>query len=263
MASTDLPHVTLYWLDKSRSQRIVWLLEALELPYTLELFHREKTMLAPAELMKIHPLGKSPVIKVTPANGGASQTLAESGWMTQYLVENTPTGAKLMPTKYKEGQEGQMGGETEEYMRYMYILHYCEGSLMPILVMTIVINALKSPQVPFFIRPITGAAANRILSTFIFPNAQKHMGMLEGMLKSSSGRYLCGDRLTAADILMSFPLIAARGRLDEIGTWEGGSWAKAFPTINEYVDRLEAEEGYKKSVQKVEELEGRKFQPSL
>lgn len=98
-------------------------------------------MLAPPELAKIHPLGKSPVISVTgPGKDAKPIILAESGVMTEYLVDHFPEGAKLVPTKWEEGLEGQIGGETEAWMRYKYYLHYAEGSLMPNLVIGIVVS---------------------------------------------------------------------------------------------------------------------------
>ena len=104
--------------------------------------------------------------------------------------------------------------------------------------------------------------ANRIFSSFIFPNARKHLVLLEQQLATSSGKYLCCDKLTAADILMSFPLIAAKGRFDEFGEWEGGSWKTEFPRVYEYVQLLEAEPGYVKSVEKIKEVDGG-FEASL
>ncbi|PNY25009.1 Glutathione S-transferase 1 [Tolypocladium capitatum] len=114
--------------------------------------------------------------------------------------------------------EGRVGGETEGWLRYQYFLHYAEDSLMPLLVMSPVISRLKSTQVPFFVRPITAVVANRISAQFIFPNAQRHLGFIDGQLATSGGRYLCGDTLSAADILMSFPLIAAKDRWDDMGS---------------------------------------------
>lgn len=110
-------------------------------------------------------------------------------------------------------------------------------------------------------RPLTSVIANRIFSTFIFPNVRKHMAMLEQQLATApdGGPYLCGTTLTAADILMSFPLIAAQNRLDDMGHWEGGSWRHAHPQVLQYVRRLEAEDGYKRSVARIEELDGQKF----
>lgn len=130
-------------LNHSRSQRIIWLLEELKVPYEIEVFHRDKeTLLAPKELEQIHPLGKSPVIAIVPPGGDASKpiVLAESGFMTQYLVDHVPEGKKLMPTKWQDGKEGVIGGETEEWLRYGYYMHYAEGSLMPYLVLALVLS---------------------------------------------------------------------------------------------------------------------------
>ncbi|EWG49815.1 hypothetical protein FVEG_09203 [Fusarium verticillioides 7600] len=260
MASNELPHVKLFWLEKSRSQRILWLLQELNLPYELEIFHRnKKTMMAPPELQKVHPLGKSPVIQIKPAGAAEDAepiTLAESGFITQYLAENVPEGKKLVPQRWKEGMEGKIGGETEAWMRYQYYLHYCEGTLMPPLVMALVISALKSPQVPFFIRPISAILANRIFSAFIFPNVHVNLKMIEGHLATSGGKYICGPQLTAADILLSFPLIAAKEDLDNFGSFENGSWKSEFPKVAEYIELIENEEGYKKSVEKIVEIDG-------
>ncbi|KAF7545927.1 hypothetical protein G7046_g9451 [Stylonectria norvegica] len=257
MATEQPPKIKLYWLDHSRSQRILWLLEELKLDYEIEIFHRDKkTMLAPPELEKVHPLGKSPVIIITPDGAEKPIVLAESGFITQYLVENTPEGKRLMPPKWRDGMEGKLGGETEAWLRYQYFLHYCEGSLMPILVMSLVIGGLRSTAVPFFIRPISSMIANRIFASFIFPNAKRNLAFLEGQLATSSGKYLCCDKLTAADILMSFPLIAAKDRFDDLGAWEGGSWKKQFPRVYEYVQLLENDEGYKRGVEKIKEIDG-------
>lgn len=101
-------------------------------------------MLAPPELEKVHPLGKSPVITVTPPGGGPDGKpimLAESGFITQYLTESAPAGKKLVPQKWREGKENTFGGETEAWLRYQYYLHYCEGSLMTYLVMALVVGS--------------------------------------------------------------------------------------------------------------------------
>lgn len=100
-------------------------------------------MLADPALQKIHPLGKSPVISVTPpASAGATEPiiLAESGHMTEYLVQHFPEGQKLLPKRWKDGMENKVGGDTEGWLRHQYYMHYSEGSLMPFLVMSIVIG---------------------------------------------------------------------------------------------------------------------------
>jgi glutathione S-transferase len=129
-------------LNKSRSQRILWLLEELKVPYDIQVFHRNSLDLAPPALQKIHPLGKAPVIEVAPppSTGGEPVVLAESGYMAQYLVEHLPEGKRLTPERWREGLEGKVGGETEGWRRYQYLMHYCEGSLMPIMVMCVVIG---------------------------------------------------------------------------------------------------------------------------
>ncbi|KAH7140641.1 glutathione S-transferase [Dactylonectria macrodidyma] len=264
MAATEQPKITLHWLNRSRSQRIIWLLEELKLPYELEIYHRnEQTRLAPPELEKVHPMGKSPVITIQAPGADEPIVLAESGFITQYLVENTPEGSKLMPKRWRDGMEGKMGGETEAWMRYQYYLHFAEGSFMPIFVLALFIGGLKSPAVPFFIRPITSLVANRIFAMYILPNTKRSLALLETHLSTGGGQsYLCSNELTAADILMSFPLTATKDKLDEFGAFEGGSWRAQFPRVAEYVERLEANEGYKASVAKIEAIDG-KMEPNI
>jgi glutathione S-transferase len=88
-------------------------------------------MMAPPELKRIHPLGKSPVIKLEAPALSEPMIIAESGFMVEYLAEHF--APHLVPKRYREGKEGQVGGETEEWLRYRYYLHYCEGSLMGVL----------------------------------------------------------------------------------------------------------------------------------
>ncbi|KAI2639651.1 glutathione S-transferase [Hypomontagnella submonticulosa] len=254
MASEAQPKVKLYWLERSRAQNILWLLEELGVPYELETFHRVN-MLAPPELKKIHPLGKSPVISITPAGSTKPIILAESGFITQYLSEHFGQGTTMMPKRYKDGQEGKVGGETEEWLRWQYVLHYVEGSLMPMLLMAMILGALKGPKIPFFIRPITTMVVNQIFSRIVFPNAKAQLGFLEQQLATSGGDYLCGPNLTSADVLISFALIAAKDSFETFGTWEAGGPKALFPKVFAYIDRLETHPGYKQSVQKVKDID--------
>jgi len=106
------------------------LLEELRVPYELDVHHRLPSMLAPPELEKIHPLGKSPLVTVTASALAKPIILAESGFIVQYLSEHFPSARRLFPTRWKEGREGTVGGETEEWMRYQYLMYYAEGSFM-------------------------------------------------------------------------------------------------------------------------------------
>ncbi|KAH7308189.1 hypothetical protein B0I35DRAFT_361168 [Stachybotrys elegans] len=224
MSAEEQPKIKLYWLNTSRAESIIWLLEELKVPYEVEAFHRTRSFMAPPELQKIHPLGKSPVVTVTPPGAGAQPiVLAESGFITKYLCEHFDEGKKLVPARWKEGMEG----------KYTW---------------------LRSNSVPFYVRPITSMVAGQIFQHFLLPNARKNLGMLEEMLTTSGGGYLCGDSLTAADILMSFTFSSGRQLLNELGDWEGGSWAAEFPNLEQYVQRMMAEEGFKKTQEKLEEL---------
>ena len=129
MAAANSPNITLHWLEKSRSQRILWLLEELGVSYEVKTYKRDpKTMRAPPELKTVHPLGKSPVITI------GDRVMAESGFIAEYLCEHfAGPSSTLIPSKWKEGCEGQVNGETEAWMRYRYYMHYCEGSFMTLI----------------------------------------------------------------------------------------------------------------------------------
>lgn len=261
----EQPQVKLYWLNQSRAQNIVWLLEELGVKYDVEVFHRNKqTMLAPKELQAVHPLGKSPVVEVTPPGGGAPVRLAESGFIVQYLTDHFPEGARLVPPRWKPGRENTVGGETDAWMRYAYLLHYVEGSFFPVLTMSLVISVLKSTRIPFFIRPITSMVADQIIAAVIAPNAKRNLGMLETFLETvpGGGSYICGDSLTAVDILLSFALIAAEDRFDNMGKFDKGSAKETYPRVFEYIARLKQEPGYKRSTDKIREIDG-DFQATL
>jgi glutathione S-transferase len=87
-------------------------------------------MLAPPELEKLHPLGKSPVVTITPPGATEPIVLAESAFIVQYLSDHFAQGRPILPKRWKEGQEGKVGGETETWMRYQYLMYYAEGSFM-------------------------------------------------------------------------------------------------------------------------------------
>ncbi|KAE8153736.1 glutathione S-transferase [Aspergillus avenaceus] len=246
--------ITLYWLEKSRSQRIVWLLEELGVEYNLKTFQRNAEMLAPPELKQIHPLGKSPVITVETDSMEKPLVIAESGNITEYLCDHFG-GDKLIPPRWKEGQEGTVGGETEEWTRYRYFMHYAEGSLMPFLVMQLVMDRMKDAPVPFFVKPIPRFVASKVEEAFLTRNIVGNFDFLEDQLKTApkGGPYLCGPTLTAADIMMSFPVIAASLRVP---------LGDQYPHLVQYVALLQKEDGYQRAVKKVEEVDG-KFEASL
>lgn len=237
------------------------------MPYEIKVYHREKTAFAPPELAKVHPLGKSPVITVIPpASAGPDvkpQVLAESGFISEYLCDHWGHNSPLVPKKWKDGQEGAVGGETAAWLRFQYLMYYAEGSLMPFLVFFLVTSNLKGPQVPWLVRPISSAIANKINGVFIMPNVKKNLELLESYLAAPPSEadgtgYLCGDHLTAADIMLSYPLFAVRERASDF-TIDGASLPSKFPKTFEYLERLEKEPGYLQSVEEIKKLEGGKF----
>lgn len=255
----DQPKITLHWLNGSRAQSILWLLEELDVPYDVEIYHRQSNMLAPPELEKVHPLGKSPVLTIQAPGSSERTVVAESGFIFQYICDHFAQGKTIVPKRWKDGQEGKILGETEAWMRYSYLLHYAEGSFMPNLVMYIVLSALKSDQVPFLIRPISSIVANKVISMVVFRNIKKHLAFLEQQLETSGGDYLTGHDLTAADILMSYPLLAGKSGFDSMGTYAKGTAKESFPKVFAYMDRLEAQQGWKEAVQKTKDFDGGKF----
>lgn len=252
------------------------------MPYDVEVYHRKADMLAPPELAKVHPLGKSPVVTVTAPDSTQSVVLAESGFIFQYLCDHFAQGKSLVPRRWKDGQENKVLGETEAWMRYQYLLNYVEGSLMPNLVMFLVLSgkylfpcveslyllytiilmfltALKGKQVPFIVRPISSVIANQVTAMMVFPNMKKHLGFLEQQLETSGGDFITGPDMTAADILLSYPLLAGSTGFDSMGKWPKGTAKESYPKLFAYMERLEQQPGYKKAVEKTKEIDGGKF----
>ncbi|KAJ7935240.1 glutathione S-transferase-like protein [Mycena leptocephala] len=239
-SESETPKITLHWLERSRSQRILWLLEELNVPYEIKRYKRDpKTSLATPELKEVHPLGKSPVVTI------GDYAIAESALIVEYLSEHF--GPALIPAKWKPGCEGKVRGEAEEYMRYRYYMHYCEGSLMSLMLVSLVSNNIKGAPVPFFIRPVTSQISGKIQKSFLEPNFVTHFAFLEEQLASSpnGGPYLCGDKLTGADIMMSFPVILVTS-----GTGD------QFPKLFAYAEALKGLGSYKSAVEKIVALEG-------
>jgi glutathione S-transferase len=209
--------ITVHHLENSRSQRVLWLLEELELPYRVIRHARDpRTLRAPAELLAVHPLGKAPVI----TDGGT--VVAETGAIVAYLTDLA--GARLVPVP-----------GTEERRRYVYWSHYAEGSAMPPLLLKLVFGRL-APGSPWPLRPLVRRIADTVLRGFVDPDLRRHAAFWEAEL---AGRpYFCGADFTAADILMSFPLEAFAAR----GTGAG-------PRVVDWLARIHARPAYQRALQ--------------
>jgi glutathione S-transferase len=214
--------IVVHHLNNSRSQRVLWLLEELGLEYEIKRYERDaKTMLAPASLRAVHPLGKSPVVT------DGSLTLAESGAIIEYLVERYGNG-KLAPAP-----------GTPERLRYTYWLHYAEGSAMSPLLLKLVFDRIANGPVPFFVKPVAKAISHRMLTTFVNPQIELHLAFMETELEKS--RWFAGNEFSAADIQLSFPLEAAAAR---------AGLNASRPKLMAYLDRIHARPAYQRALER-------------
>jgi glutathione S-transferase len=214
--------IVVHHLENSRSQRILWLLEELDVRYEVKRYARDrKTMLAPAELQRVHPLGKSPVIT------DGDDVLAETGAIIEYLVARYGAGRLVPP-------EG-----SADRLRYTYWLHFAEGSAMPPLVMKLIFDRVASAPMPFFARPIARAISRKVLETAVMPNIARQLAYMEGEL--ARGPWFAGEAFTAADVQMSFPIEAAatRAGLDE-----------RYPHLAGFLARIHARPAYVKALER-------------
>jgi glutathione S-transferase len=193
--------IRVHHLENSRSQRVLWLLEELGLPYEVVRYERDRqTMLAPPALKAVHPLGKSPVIE------DQGRAIAETGAIVEYLVEQA--GGRLGPSANRD-----------VVLRYRHFLHYAEGSMMPPLLALLVVGRLGLLGKP---------ARKPLLAMF-----RQHLDWLEAEL--STRAWFAGDEFTAADIMMSFPLEAARQR---------AGLGEEHPNLADWLERIHARPAY-------------------
>lgn len=214
--------IVVHHLNNSRSQRVLWLLEELSLPYEIQRYQRDaRTMLAPPELKKVHALGKAPVIV------DGERTIAESGLIVEYIVD-VHGGGKLAPSP-----------GSDERLRYKYWLHYAEGSAMPPLLLKLVFDRIESGPLPFFIKPVAKAIARQVKQSFISPQIELHLDYLEAQLAQRD--WFVGNEFSAADIQLSFPLEAAalRGGLDA-----------SRPRLHGFLQRIHARPAYRRALER-------------
>ena len=214
--------VVVHHLNNSRSQRVLWLLEELGLPYEVKRYERDpKTMLAPPALLAIHPLGKSPVI----VDGDV--TVAESGAIIEYLVEKYG-GGRLIPT-----------AGSRERLRYTYWLHYAEGSAMTPLLFKLVFDRIAANPAPWPVSAIARRIAATVIGSFIAPNLTRQLDYIEAELGSQA--WFAGAQFTAADVQMSFPL--------EIAVSRAGLNASR-PNSMAFLKRIHARDAYKRALER-------------
>ena len=193
------------------------------MPYEMKRYQRDpKTSLAPPELLRVHPLGKSPVIT------DGDLTIAESGAIVEYLVDRYGKGALIPPPG------------SPQRLRYTYWLHFAEGTAMPYLVMKLVFNRIEKAPMPFFARPIARGIVGKVKGGFIDPNLERIVAYIESELGRAD--WFAGDAFTAADIQMSMPVTAATARVG------------ARPAMARFLERIHARPAYQRAIAKGGEL---------
>jgi glutathione S-transferase len=170
--------IVVHHLNNSKSQRILWLLEELNLDYEIKHYKRLRSGMAPPEMQIAHPLGKAPIVEIDGA------VLAESGAVVQYILERHG-GGRLMPEP-----------ASPDYPRFLELLHYAEGSISPPIIMALLSNLMKVDN-PTFI----GMTDSMV---------RTHLDFVASLLELSD--YLIGGEFSAADIQLTFILQMASGQ---------------------------------------------------
>lgn len=212
--------ITVHHLNNSRSQRVLWLLEELETPYQIKLYQREKTMLAPESLKKVHPLGKSPVIT------DGNRVIAESGAILTYLAEHYDAENRLKLIT------------EDERIASRYWLHYAEGSLMPLLLMKLIFSKMGEAPVPWLLRLPGRALGKGVQKAWLDKQLATHREFIEQHLAAND--WFAGSRFSIADVQMSFPLQALSAR--------GG--AAESPAIQAWLAKVQSRAAWQRALQK-------------
>jgi len=218
-AEQEASLIVVHHLENSRSHRVLWLLEEIGVPYEVKFYARDPaTMLAPTALRAVHPLGKSPVI----VEGDV--TLAESGAIIEYLVENNPASAMAPPRG------------SAEWVRYLYWLHFAEGSAMPPLFLRLVLSRIAA-STPWPVQPIIAAVLRRADERVAAPRLAENLDLMEAGLDRSM--WFAGDAFSAADIQMSYPVEASarRAGLDS-----------SRPRLMAYLERIGERPAYRRAI---------------
>lgn len=208
------PSITVHHLDRSRSQRVLWLLEELGAPYEIQQWKRGRDFRAPPELRAVHPLGLAPIVVVD------GDVLVESGAILEGLLDRLEGGDALRPA--------------DELDAFRMWLHYAEGSLMPPLLVKLLTNKLRTTP-PFPVRLLTGLVAGQLDAAYTDGQIDRQLSFVEDHLED---REWFLSSFSAADIQLGYPLYAAMQR--------GGE----RPAIRAWLERCMARPAWQRSIEK-------------
>jgi glutathione S-transferase len=218
--------ITLHHLNSSRSQRIVWLFELLQVDYEIKVYYRDATTnLAPDSLTAVHPLGAAPIIT------HHDKSVAETGAICEYVVK-VANDTRLIPPK-----------EHDDFVDVQFWSHFAEGSFMPALVTTMVLNKGVEKAGPFFVKFIVKKFVEAVINAYFGKVIKRNMAFIETHLQGR--QWLVGDAITVADVQMSFGLEA----MDKAGK------LGATPNVAAYVKRFQNEASYKTAMAKMDAAE--------
>lgn len=214
--------ITLHHLEYSQSFRILWLLEALDAPYELKVYERDaKTRLAPADYKALSPLGTAPVITE------GDMILSESNAIMDYILDKYDNENVLRPA-----------AGTVQRVPYLFWFHAAQGSMMPLLLFHTVFGVLKS-RVPFFIKPVIVPVLGQAEKSFLVPRMTAILAQAETALEKNL--WLAGERLTAADIVMSYGMEAC---------FKNGIITDDHPHCKAWVGRMHEDPAFLRAMEK-------------
>jgi glutathione S-transferase len=200
--------ITIHHLSRSRSERIVWLMEELGLPYELEWHEREATGAAPPAMKAIHAIGKAPIIR------DGDLVLAESGAIVEYIVQRHGGGRLSVPPA------------SPDYPRYLYWMHFAEGSLMTLMLMALVVSRIPE-------------ASESPVKKRLTARMDAMLSYVDGEIASRP--WFAGGEFTAADVMMLFPFTTMRRFLEYD--------LSRYGNILAYIGRVEARPAYRKAME--------------
>lgn len=213
--------LTVHHLENSRSQRVVWLLEEIEMPYEVVVHRRPSDRKRSSEsLTKIHFLGKAPVLS------DGDIVLAETGAIFEYLMDHY--GGEHMQPKLGTPQRAQ----------YTFWRHFSEGSFMPYLAMKLVFAGLEQKS-PWIVRPIAMLISKAVGAMYLHPNIMTELRYIEAHLEKNT--WFAGDSFSAADVLIGFPMEAVTGRMAPMDQ---------YPNIAAFVRRVRERPAYARAMQR-------------
>jgi glutathione S-transferase len=212
--------LTVHHLENSRSQRVLWLLEELRVPYDVKIYKRDANYLAPTDLKKIHPLGKAPVIVTSDG-----EVVAETGAIMDFIL-HAYDGTGMIPQP-----------KTKARNAFTYWMFYAEGSAMQPLLLKLVVERIRS-KTPLLARPIASRIADKIEELMVRPNLETNIDFWEKTLTDHD--WFAGEDFTAADIMMSFPVEAAAAR----------AGAGSRPHVRAWLDRIHARPAYGRALER-------------